>query len=365
MRTFSRSPLVRVLEFWFLGLLPLFMLAGTAVAAYSSHKMAYDFDRAYFPAIHHVLHGASPYGPSTVAALGSQTAFVYPPLGAFLGAPLAVFSPLTADILVTVLATLAVPAILLLVGVRDWRCIGAALLWMPTASAIHLGTVSIPMALGVALLWRWRDRPLRAGLVLGLVIALKLFLWPLVIWLAITRRYRAATVAAVSAIVLVLAPWIPIRGAGLLGYPHRLSVLTSIEAKKGFSPAALLAHLGAGWGAAEAVGYGLGILVLVYAYRRREADSSAFGLVCASTLLLTPILWPNYLVVMLVPLGLLRPRFSLVWLLPVLLTDQTAFNPPAWEIAVFLATLAVVAAAAAGIPPLERRRPRLMLAWER
>ena len=364
-RTLSRSPLVRVLEFWFLAVLPLFMVAATAKTALATHKMAYDFDRAYFPAIRHVLHGASPYGPSTAAALGSQTAFVYPPLGAFLGAPLAGFSAPTADILVTVLATLAVPAILLLVGVRDWRCLGAALLWMPTASAIHLGTVSIPMALGVALLWRWRDRPVRAGVVLGIVIALKLFLWPLVIWLAITRRYRAATVAAISTIVLVLAPWIPINGAGLLGYPHRLSVLTSLEAKSGFSPAALLAHLGVGWGAAEAVGYGLGILVLVFAYRRRDADSSAFGLVCAATLLLTPILWPNYLVIMLAPLGVLRPRFGLVWLLPVLLMDQAAFNPPAWEIAAFLATLAVLAAAAAGVPALGRRHPRLMLAWER
>ncbi len=365
MRTLSRSPLVRVLELWFLGVLPLFMVTVTAIVGIPSHKIAYDFDRAYAPAIHHVLHGASPYGPSTAAALGSQTAFVYPPLGAFLGAPLALFSAQTADILVTVLAALAVPAILLLVGVRDWRCIGAALLWMPTASAIHLGTVSIPMALGVALLWRWRDRPVRAGVVLGLVIALKLFLWPLVIWLAITRRYRAAGVAAASSIFFVLAPWLPIKGAGLLGYPHRLSLLTSLEAQKGFSPAALLAHLGAGWSAAEAVGYGIGILVLVYAYRRRDTDSSAFGLVCASTLLLTPILWPNYLVIMLAPLGILRPRFGLVWLLPVLLVGQAAFNPPTWEIAVFLATLAVVAAAAAGMPALGRRHPRLMLAWER
>jgi len=366
MRTsLSRSPLVRVLEFWFLGVLPLFMVGATARAGVTTHKIAYDFDRAFAPAIHHVLHGSSPYGPSTVAALGSQTAFVYPPLGAFLGAPLALFSAQTADILVTVLATLAVPAILLLVGVRDWRCIGAALLWMPTASAIHLGTVSIPMALGVALLWRWRDRPARAGVVLGLVIALKLFLWPLVIWLAITKRYRAAAVAAVSTVLLVLAPWIPIKGAGLLGYPHRLSLLTSLEAKRGFSPAALLWHLGAGWGAAEAVGYGIGLLVLAYAYRRRDADASAFGLVCASTLLLTPILWPNYLVIMLAPLGVLRPRFGVVWLLPVLLVDQAAFNPPVWEIAAFLATFAVVAAAAAGMPSLGRRHPRLMLAWQR
>jgi Glycosyltransferase family 87 len=355
-----RSPLFRVLEFWFLGALPVFMLAETAIAAIQTHRLAYDFDRAYLPAIHHVLHGASPYGPSTPAALGSQTAFVYPPLGAFLGAPLTVVSGQTADVLVTVLATLAVPALLLLVGVRDWRCIGAALLWMPTSSAIHLGTVSVPMALGVALLWRWRDRPLRAGVVLGLVIALKLFLWPLLIWLAITRRFRAATAATVSTIAFVLVPWIPLEGAGLMGYPHRLSVLTSLEAHQGFSPAALLAHLGVGWGAAEAIGYGLGSLVLIWAYRRRDQETSSFGLVCASALLLTPILWPNYLVIMLAPLGLLRPRFSLVWLLPVILIDQAAFNPPVWEVAVFLVTLAVVTAAAS--VPMARRQPQPVLA---
>ena len=361
MGTLSRSPLVRVLEFWFLGVLPVFILAGTARAALAAHTLAYDFDRSYVPASHLVLHGSSPYGPSTYAALSSQTAYVYPPLGAFLAAPLAVLPGQTGSILVTLLATLAVPAILLLVGVRDWRCIGAALLWMPTSSAIHLGTVSVPMALGVALMWRWRDRPARAGVVLGLVIALKLFLWPLLIWLVITRRYRAATVAAVSTIALVFVPWIPLRGAGLLSYPHRLSVLTSLEAKSGFSPAALLAHLGLGWGAAEIFGYVLGIVLLVWAYRRRDAESSALGLVCAAALFLTPILWPNYLVIMLAPLGLLRPRFGVVWLLPTILVAQAAFNPPVWELAVFLATVAAVTATVC-TPILRRRHPQPVLA---
>jgi hypothetical protein len=350
-----------MLEFWLLGVLPLFLIGGTAWAAFNAHMLAYDFGHAYWPAIHHVLHGASPYGPSTRAALGSQTAFVYPPLGALLGAPLAAFSPQAAAILVTVLATLTVPAILLVVGVRDWRCIGAALLWWPISSAIHLGTVSVPMALGVALLWRWRDRPVRAGVVLGLVIGLKLFLWPLLIWLALTKRYRAATVATVSTIGFVLVPWIPIKGAGLFAYPHRLSVLTLLEAKRGFSPAAFLAHLGVGWGVAEALGYALGLLVLFLAYRRRDDEASAFGLVCAATLLLTPILWPNYLVVMLAPLGLLRPRFSPVWLLPAILEGQSAFNPPVWEIVVFLAMLVAVTMAAGG-SPLWRRHPEPVLA---
>jgi alpha-1,2-mannosyltransferase len=361
-RRFLRSPLARVLELWLLVAVPIFLLVGTARSALRSHTIAYDFDRSYLPAVHLVLHGSSPYGPSTRAALGSQTAFVYPPIGAFLAAPFAAFPQHAADILGTVLAALAVPLILFLVGIRDWRCIGAALLWMPTFSAIHLGTVSILLALGIALAWRWREHAVRAGLALGLVVALKLFVWPLLVWLVITRRFRAALFAAGSTLVFVLVPWLALGGAGLTSYPHRLSLLSSLEARRGFSPAALLSHLGFGWGFAQAVGYALGIGVLGLAYRRRSSDESVLGLVCAASLLLTPILWPNYLVIMLVPLALLRPRFGLIWLLPVVLFGQTAFAPPLWEVAVFLGILAALLLPALEVVPHRRRRPQPVLA---
>jgi hypothetical protein len=230
---------------------------------------------------------------------------------------------------------------------------------MPTISAIHLGTVTLVLVLGVALLWRWRDHAVRAGIVLGLVVALKLVLWPLVLWLVITRRFKGALVAAGSSLFFLLAPWIPLHGAGLAAYPHRLSLLTSLEAKRGFSPAALLWHLGLGWSTAEAIGYALGAALLFLAYRRRGSDESALSLVCAASLLLTPILWPNYLLIMLVPLALHRPRFGVVWLLPVLLFGQAVFAPPVWEIALFLAILAVFTIDRAGGLPFRRPQPVL------
>jgi len=358
-RALPRSPLLRVIELWLLAVTPVFLLVGAARSWAHSHTLAYDFDRAYLPAAHLVLHGSSPYGPTTRAALGSQTAFVYPPIGAFLTAPFAALPAHTADVLVTVLAAFAVPAILAVLGVRDWRCLGASLLWMPTISAIHLGTVTIVLVLGVALAWRWRDHAVRAGLVLGLVIAVKLFLWPLVVWLAITRRFRAAGVAVAGAAFVFFVPWIPLDGAGLGSYPHRLSLLSSLEAKRGFSPAALLAHLGVGWGVALAIGYALGVGLLVLAYRRRSSETVALNLVCAASLLLTPILWPNYLLIMLVPLSLLRPRFGLVWLLPVVLIGAPVIDPPVWEIAVFLGILAVLTADGLGAIPLRRPQPVL------
>ena len=39
----------------------------------------------------------------------------------------------------------------------------------------------------------------------------------------------------------------------------------------------------------------------------------------AATLALSPIVWLHYLVVLLVPMAIARPRFSLLWLLPVVL----------------------------------------------
>jgi hypothetical protein len=355
----ARSPLVRVLEWVLLGAMPVVLLVGAAATWARSHTLAFDFDRAYLPAAHLVLHGSSPYGPATRAVLSSQTAFVYPPIAAFLAAPLAVLPSHAANVLVTLLAAFAVAAILVLLGVRDWRCFGAVFLWMPTTSAIHLGTATVVLALGVALVWRWREHAVRAGLVLGLVVALKLFLWPLVVWLVVTKRSRAAGVAVGSAIVLLLAPWAPIHGAGLTSYPHRLSLLSSLEARRGFSPAALLAQLGVGWGTAQALGYGLGVVLLAVAYRRRRSEAEALGLVCAASLLLTPILWPNYLLIMLVPLAVLRPRFGIVWLLPVILLGQAVIDPPVWEVATFLAIVFALTINWRGRNPFKRPQPVL------
>jgi hypothetical protein len=344
-RALLRSPLGKAAEFVLFAALPLFLVIGALPNAVHGHTVAYDFDHAYLPAAHSVVHGASPYGPLTRAALGSQHAYVYPPVVAFLLTPLTALPHVAADLVMTALVALALPALLALLGVRDWRCYGAALLWMPVGSAIHLGTVSLPLALAVALVWRWRAHSWRAGVVLGLAIAVKLFLWPLLIWLAATRRYRAALVAAASSVVFTLVPWLPLHGEGLRSYPHLLRVLSSLEAPRSFSPVALLADLGWSWSAAQATGYVLGVAVLAWAARtgvRRGSEADALALTLAASLLLTPILWPNYLVVLLVPLALLRPRLELAWLFPIALFAGPGIDPAVWQIALCLAALAAV-----------------------
>ena len=54
-------------------------------------------------------------------------------------------------------------------------------------------------------------------------------------------------------------------------------------------------------------------------FARRDDDARSFTCAVAATLALSPIVWLHYLVVLLVPMAILRPRFSVLWLLPVLL----------------------------------------------
>jgi hypothetical protein len=64
---------------------------------------------------------------------------------------------------------------------------------------------------------------------------------------------------------------------------------------------------------------GVGLLVGCVLYARREDDARAFTCAVAATLAVSPIVWLHYLVALLVPMAILRPRFTWLWLLPVLL----------------------------------------------
>jgi hypothetical protein len=78
-------------------------------------------------------------------------------------------------------------------------------------------------------------------------------------------------------------------------------------------------------GLSSAVGQGLtvvlggGLLVACVVLARRGDDPRSFTCAVAATLALSPIVWLHYLVLLLVPLAIARPRFSIIWLLPILL----------------------------------------------
>jgi alpha-1,2-mannosyltransferase len=301
---------------------PLWVLVASALGG----RFVLDFRHAFLPAAHSVLHGTSPYSNVGSRAVAEGTAFLYPPLSAYLLAPFTLLPPGAAEIVAVMLIAACVPAALLLLRVRDWRCHAIAFLWWPTIIAIQSGNLTLPMLLGVALVWRYRDRRWVVALAAGLVVALKLFFWPVLVWLLATRRYRTAGFAAATAVFFVLVPWAGIGFAGLRGYPHLLSSVSSSEGPRSYSVAALLHAMLPSWTAATAIETLLGaaILVAVIAAGRRGRDRDAFALSLVAVLVLSPLLEMHYLALLLVIVALYRRTFGLAWAVPLLIWGAPA-----------------------------------------
>jgi hypothetical protein len=157
---------------------------------------------------------------------------------------------------------------------------------------------------------------------------LKLFLWPLVLWLALTRRMRAAAVGAAIALALALVSWAAIGFADLLDYPRLLRELVDLEAESSYSAFAVLRALGLPELAAQVLVVALGLALLTLAWRAAsttrasevERDRRSLTLILAAALVLTPILWLHYLGLLVVPIALARKRLSALWLAPLALT---------------------------------------------
>jgi hypothetical protein len=309
--------------------------------------LAYDFHNAYLPAAHAVLAGRSPFPPATAVALSPGTAFVYPPLTGFLAAPLTLVPARAAETIMFAVVILCVLATLALLKVRDWRCYAVVFLWAPTYSSLQTANVIVPVALGLAALWCFRGRVVVAAAIAGTVITLKLFAWPVLIWLVATRRFRAALAGAGAAVGLILVPWATIGFAGLSAYPHLLHVLSNVQWRDSYTAAALfsavLAHT-----AAIGLGYAGGLLVLgmCFAVSRRD-ERRGFALAAAAMVLLSPVVHLDYFVLLLVPLALVRPRLDAIWLVPVgLWIGAQSGNGADWQTAGVLAIACITFVAA-------------------
>ena len=232
-----------------------------------------------------------------------------------------------------------------LVGIRDWRCYGAAFLWAPVGFGIQTANLSLLLLLGLALLWRLRHKVGATALVLGSLISLKLFLWPLVIWLLATRRYLAAVWSLLLALTISLLSWAVLGFAGFHDYPRVARIFVSYYEKTSYTPYAFLVSLGASEPFARVGGLAVGMAALggcALAARRRRSDKASFTFAVAAALLCSPIVWLHYFALLLVPLALLSPGFSVAWLLPVILWACPVGAPTsAWKFALPLVVCAV------------------------
>jgi alpha-1,2-mannosyltransferase len=335
------------------------VLVGALVAGFTiyanakNHNFAFDFRGGEWVAGRDVLAGRSPYpapDPAHLVAVGN--AYIPPPLLAVLSVPLSLLPMVPAVIVLDVVSTAALALALRIVGVRDWRVYGLALTSFPCVSTIVLGQPDGLLALGVALAWRYRSS-WRGAVAGGLVIALKLLAWPLLLWLVVTRRFRQAGVAAAVAIASTLGSWSLIGVKGLSQYPRLLSAdATAFEARSR-SVVAAAVGLGTTAHAARIIALLVAAAIAVIVWRLvGDRDLGAFSAALAFGLLSSPILWMHYLVLLFAPLAVARKRADAVWLLTIAYwISPTDLPAPVWKIVCVLAVTATLSVLAA-------RRPR-------
>lgn len=302
-------------------------------------QVPFDF-HVFLQASEAVRQGDSPYvDPDVVISEGQPAPYVYPPVLALLIAPLTVLPETLAGssipgILFTLILIASTVGALLALGVSDWRCYPVALLYPVTLENFEYGAIGPILALLVALGWRYRDRIGGVAMAIGAAIVLKVFLWPLAVWLAATRRWWAAATAAGMAAALALVSWAVIGFRGLADYPSLLRRLADLEAENSYSAFALLRTVDAPELVARVIVVAACATLLVLAWRsarapsseRAECDRRSLTFALAAGFVLTPILWLHYLVLLVVPIGLARPRLSALWFVPLAMTVFEALD---------------------------------------
>ena len=158
------------------------------------------------PYLNHVATG----GPWDGVAVYRHSRFLYPPLVADLFRPLAAFAFPWAKALFTAASVGGLVVALRLIRpdgpvTPPW---GLALLvaaaWPPVFTALERGQIDLLLFPLLAAAWRWRARPLRAGVALALCVLGKPFVAGLLPLLLLARqaRWAAATAAALALLAL-------------------------------------------------------------------------------------------------------------------------------------------------------------------
>jgi alpha-1,2-mannosyltransferase len=304
------------------------LVAGAAISIVSllsiagTDRLGWDFRYTYFQAAAHVMDGRSPYPPVDDAVLASGIGYVYPPQFVVALAPL---TELPTDLVVWIAFAASVASVLgalAVLGVRDLRCYAALLAWGSTSNALELTNLSAFLVLGIALVWRFRATIWPLAATLGLVVSIKLFGWPLFVWAAATRRYRAALLAVGVGVTVTACAWAIIGFDGLMQYPDLLRRFSEVQGEQNsYSILAASVALGLGSAAGQVLAFLVGCALLAASayFGRRGDDVRSFAAAIGATLAFSPVLWVHFFVLLAVPLAIARPRFSAVWLLPIAL----------------------------------------------
>jgi alpha-1,2-mannosyltransferase len=283
-----------------------------------------------------------------VYATGARLENLNPPFWTVLISPLGLLEPLTAY-RTFVLITLAV-CVGYLAWMADelrlrgwWAVVGAAMLLLssPLLATLALGQIYAVLALGLVAAWgaERRDMPLASGIALGLVVAIKPSLLPILLWPLVRRRWRALVAALASAVVATLIGLVVVGPGATLEWLRLLldSPLSPYWDNASLPSAAARLFMDNQFARPIAklpwmvpIAYLLGIVVVVFtAAKIRHGPEAGLWALVAASLLASPVAWHNYLVLLGPGVLLLLARG---WVAPGFLLLALQTIPPRWPL---------------------------------
>jgi alpha-1,2-mannosyltransferase len=269
-----------------------------------------DFD-SFWRSARAMLEGQSIYDT------GVRLINLNPPIWTVLISPLGLLTALTAY-RVFVVISLVITVGYLAWTVEElrlrpgWTAVGVVMLLLssPLLATLALGQVYPVLALGLVAAWvsDRRDRQEVSGAALGLVVAFKPSLLPVLLWPLVRRRWRALVTALASGAAATLVGVVVLGPGATLDYTRVLrerSVSAYWDNASLPSAAARLftenpyAQNVATLPWMVLVGYALGIIAIVFtAMRVRHGPEVGLWALVAASLLASPIAWHNYLVLL-------------------------------------------------------------------
>jgi alpha-1,2-mannosyltransferase len=307
-----------------------YMGAALSRIATDSMEVHADFD-SFWRSARAMLEGGDIYDT------GVELVNLNPPVWTVLISPLGLLEPLTAY-RVFVLVSLVVVIGYLAWTVEElrlrpgWTAVGVVMLLLssPLLATLALGQVYPVLALGLVVSWM-ADRRRRqevSGAALGLVVALKPSLLPVLLWPLVRRRWRAVGAALVAGGVATLVGVIVLGPGATWDYvgvlrdrsvsPYWDNASLPAAAARLFTENSYAQNIATlPW--MVPVGYALGVAaILLSAMRVRHGPEVGLWVLVAASLLASPIAWHNYLVLLgpgillLLARGMAAPAFLLL-----------------------------------------------------
>ena len=272
-----------------------------------------------------------------VYATGADLENLNPPFWVLLISPFGLLEPLVAYrffVLITLSITVAY-----LAWVADelrvrpaWAVIGGVMLILssPLLATLALGQIYPILGFGLVVAWKAdrRERQRISGAALGLVVAIKPTLAPVLLWPLVRRRWGTFLAAIVTGAAATLVGAVVVGFGATLDWLRLLSESSASPywdnaslpsaAARLFTDNPYAQHV-ATWAWTIPVAYALGIAAIAFTATRTmwDAEAGLWALVAAA-LLASPIAWHNYLVLLgpgillLLARGRIAPAFLLL-----------------------------------------------------